>query len=151
MTILPDILNNARELRKRLTDAEELLWHLLRNRRFCGYKFRRQHPVSRYILDFFCLDEKLAIELDGGGHNEANQQEYDAERTKVLEGAGIRVLRFWNDDVLKNTDTVLEEVLAALTNTPHPPQRGTFSPREKVAEGRMRGQLVRGSDATTKD
>lgn len=113
-----DILNNARELRKRLTHAEELLWHLLRNRRFCGYKFRRQHPVSGYILDFYCHEEKLAIELDGGGHNESSQQEYDAERTKVLEGAGIRVLRFWNDDVLKNTDDVLNSIFAALSTAP---------------------------------
>jgi ATP-dependent helicase HrpA/adenine-specific DNA-methyltransferase len=99
MAIPSDILNNARELRSRLTDAEKLLWHILRDRRFCGYKFRRQHPVSRFILDFYCYEEKLAVELDGGVHCSDEQLAYDAERTKELEGAGIRVLRFWNNDV----------------------------------------------------
>jgi very-short-patch-repair endonuclease len=114
MTVPPDILHNARELRKSLTDAESLLWQLLRNRRFCGFKFRRQHPAGRFILDYYCHDALLAIELDGGGHADANQQEYDAERTKELYGAGIRELRFWNNDVLKNTESVLEKIYFAL-------------------------------------
>ena len=128
MAIPADILNNARELRSSLTDAEKLLWQLLRNRRFCGYKFRRQHPVNSFILDFYCHDEKLAVDLDGGGHCSDEQIAYDAERTKELEGAGIRVLRFWNNDVLKNTETILESILAALSPSPgasrHPLPKG---------------------------
>jgi very-short-patch-repair endonuclease len=99
----PHILHNARALRAGLTDAEQLLWYFLRNRSFCGYKFRRQHPIGRYILDFYCHDERLAVELDGGGHALDEQYLYDAERTKELEGAGIRVLRFWNNQVLTET------------------------------------------------
>ena len=118
LTIPPEILHNARELRTTLTDAENLLWALLRSRRFCGFKFRRQHPVGRYILDFYCHDALLAIELDGGGHADADQKEYDAERTKELDGAGIRVLRFWNNDVLKNTESVLEQILGELFPSP---------------------------------
>lgn len=96
-----------------MTDAEALLWHFLRNRDFCGFKFRRQHPVGGYILDFYCNEAKLAIELDGSGHSEDERKDYDSERTKVLEGAGIRVLRFWNDEVLTELEHVLEEIYAA--------------------------------------
>jgi len=116
------ILEHARELRSRLTDAEELLWFLLRDRRFCGFKFRRQHPVSGYILDFYCHSKRLAIELDGSGHAEQQQAEYDQERTSVLQGASIRVLRFWNHDVLVSTEVVLAEILEALKAPPHPAQ-----------------------------
>lgn len=119
MPIPQYILQNARKLRGTQTDAENLLWLLLRDRRFCGFKFRRQHPVGRYILDFYCHEARLAIELDGGGHAGDEQAEYDASRTKELEGASIRVLRFWNSAVLKDTDTVLEAIFGALL-TPSP-------------------------------
>ncbi len=114
MAIQSEILHNARELRFRLTDAEKLLWNLLRNRRFYGFKFRRQHPVSRYILDFYCHNAKLAVELDGSGHAGDAQKVYDTDRTKELEGAGIIVLRFWNSDVLENIESVLEAIYSAL-------------------------------------
>ncbi|ACM20031.1 endonuclease DUF559, putative [Geotalea daltonii FRC-32] len=114
MKIPEDILRCARDLRGAQTDAETLLWHLLRNRNFCGYKFRRQHPVGRYILDFFCREANLAIELDGGGHGDADQSEYDEQRTRELEGAGIKVLRFWNNDLLRKTETVLESIYGEL-------------------------------------
>jgi very-short-patch-repair endonuclease len=119
-TLSPNILQNARELRTRLTDAEQLLWHVLRNRSFCGYKFRRQHPVGRYILDFYCHEQMLAVELDGGVHGAEEQAHYDAERTKELEGAGIRVLRFWNSQVLTETESVLLTLFAALAESPSP-------------------------------
>ena len=115
MPLPPQILNNARELRTKQTDAETLLWYFLRNRDFCGIKFRRQHPVDGYIVDFYCHEAKLAIELDGSGHAEDERKLYDAERTRVLEGAGIKVLRFWNDGVLKNLEAVLEEIYAAVS------------------------------------
>jgi regulatory protein len=109
----------ARDLRGKSTDAESRLWYLLRDRRFTGHKFRRQHPVADYILDFYCPEQQLAIELDGGQH--AEQQSYDERRAHVLAGLGIRVLRFWNHDVLQQTEAVLQVIHDALdTATPHP-------------------------------
>ncbi len=91
------------------------MWHLLRDQRFCGYKFRRQYPLAGYILDFYCHPAKLAIELDGGGHNDDEQRRYDRERTKVLAGAGIRVIRFWNNDVLNGIESALEVIYMELS------------------------------------
>jgi very-short-patch-repair endonuclease/predicted GIY-YIG superfamily endonuclease len=123
-----DILKNARELRKNQTDAEQLLWGLLRDRRFAGKKFRRQHPVDRYILDFYCHELKLAVELDGGQHNEEVAQHYDKERTRLLNEHGIQVIRFWNNEVLRQTDSVLEALWNALTPTPLPEGEGLWTP-----------------------
>ena len=114
MPVPPELLTFARELRKSQTDTENLLWHLLRDRRFCGFKFRRQYPLGGYILDFYCHTAKLAIELDGGGHNSEEQRLYDSGRTKVLEGEGLRVLRFWNNEVLNSLEDVLAEIYAQL-------------------------------------
>jgi very-short-patch-repair endonuclease len=115
MSVPLEILCYARQLRSTQTDAENLLWHLLRNRRFCGFNFRRQHPVKTYILDFYCNDNRLAIELDGGGHNADNLMTYDAVRTKELESVGIKVIRFWNDEVLNDIEPVLESIYVALS------------------------------------
>jgi very-short-patch-repair endonuclease len=123
-----DILKNARELRKNQTDAEQLLWGLLRDRRFAGKKFRRQHPVDRYVLDFYCHELKLAVELDGGQHNEEVAQHYDKERTRLLNEHGIQVIRFWNNEVLRQTDSVLETLWNALTPTPLPEGEGLWTP-----------------------
>ena len=112
---IPDqLIKRIRELRQNATDAEQFLWQLLRNRAIHGAKFRRQYLVASYILDFYCHEAKLAIELDGSGHLEDKQAKYDNERTKVLNEQGIRVLRFWNSDVLNNTETVLNEIWIAL-------------------------------------
>jgi very-short-patch-repair endonuclease len=121
MPIPEELLKFARQLRQEQTDAEVLLWFLLRGRRFCGFKFRRQYPLGGYILDFYCHSARLAIELDGGGHNTEEQRRYDQERTKVLEGAGIRVVRFWNNDVLNFFEDVMEEIHTQL-------QRETLKP-----------------------
>jgi methylmalonyl-CoA mutase cobalamin-binding domain/chain len=110
----PKLLERARELRQDATDAEQLLWKLLRNRSLNNAKFRRQHPIGPYILDFYCNEAKLAVELDGSEHLEEKQANYDAERTKNLEAEGIQVLRFWNNDVLNNTQTVLEKLWLAV-------------------------------------
>jgi len=107
----------AQKLRKSSTDAELRLWLRLKNRNLAGFKFRRQHPIPPYIADFVCLEQKLIVELDGGQH--AEQVTRDAERTAYLESKGFRVIRFWNDDALKQTDAVLEEILRQL-NAPHP-------------------------------
>ncbi|MFC3650473.1 endonuclease domain-containing protein [Dyella humi] len=112
-------VRRARDLRGNMTDAERLLWCHLRNRLFSGRKFRTQHEIDRYIVDFVCAEAKLIVELDGGQH--AEQMEQDAERTRRLETLGYRVLRFWNDDVLTNTDAVLEAILEVLARfAPHP-------------------------------
>ena len=89
------------------TNAEQLLWYLLRNRQFCGIKFRRQHPVEPYVLDFYDHEEQLGIELDGGQHNEPERKRRDKERTTFFESKGIRVIRFWNHEVLQETEAVL--------------------------------------------
>ena len=109
-----DILTYCRELRRQMTDAECLLWGLLRARRFGGFKFRRQKAIGRYIVDFYCASCRLAIELDGGGHAEPRQQRYDGRRTEALNAAGIVVLRFWNDEVVRETEAVLEEIWRTL-------------------------------------
>jgi len=133
---IPDnILRNARELRQNQTDAEQLLWGLLRDRRFADKKFRRQHPVGRYILDFYCHELKLAIELDGGQHNEDAARQYDDERTRFLNEQGIRVIRFWNNQVLQETDSVLQALWNALTPTPLPEGEGLWTPAAGTFDG----------------
>jgi very-short-patch-repair endonuclease len=109
------LLARCRELRKNATDAEKLLWQLLRDRRLLGFKFHRQYPMASYILDFYCHEAKLAIEVDGGGHADDQQAAYDAQRTKDLQAEGIRVIRFWNNEVLNQTETVLTAIAAALS------------------------------------
>jgi adenine-specific DNA methylase len=105
-----DLLEFARKLRKEQTDAEKLMWFLLRDRRLAGRKFRRQHPVEPYVLDFYCHELRLAVELDGGQHNMPEGRRHDEKRSKFLVEKGIRVLRFWNHDVLRDTEVVLEAI-----------------------------------------
>ena len=101
----------ARKLRRSRTEAEERLWYHLRWRRLGGYKFRFQHQIGRHVADFACEEARLVVELDGGQHAESAT---DAARTAALEVAGYCVLRFWNHDVLANTDGVLEEIALRL-------------------------------------
>ncbi|MFA7400820.1 MAG: DUF3418 domain-containing protein, partial [Sideroxydans sp.] len=108
---LPEILlTHARELRKNTTDAEQLLWNLLRDRQVLDAKFRRQHPMGSYILDFYCHEAKLAIELDGGLHGEDAQLKHDEKRSAWLKEQGITVLRFWNNEALANTEGMLQTI-----------------------------------------
>ena len=102
----------ARELRENQTDAESLMWRMLRNRQLENFKFRRQPPTGRYIVDFCCVEKKLIIELDGGQHVENSVA--DSKRTGELEKGGYKVLRFWNNDVLMNADGVLEIIRTEL-------------------------------------
>lgn len=106
-----------RHLRREQTEAERALWWRLRNRRLLGWKFRRQHRIGPYFADFFCLEAGLVIELDGSQHLE--QIKNDASRTSYLLHAGFDVLRFWNDQVLHDTEAVLIAITIALA--PHPP------------------------------
>ena len=107
-----DVLDLARTLRGNQTDAEALLWFLLRDRRFAGWKFRRQHPIPPYVVDFYCGDAKLVIELDGSQHVEATER--DTQRTHFLHRRGLRVRRYWNNEVLAATETVLQDIWNAL-------------------------------------
>ena len=107
-----DSLSNAKRLRKNQTDAERKIWQNIRNRQLGDFKFKRQYPVGPYILDFVCIDKKLVVEIDGGQHME--RQEKDRERTRYLEVKGYRVIRFWNDQVVKETPAVLESILEYL-------------------------------------
>ena len=104
--------NYVKELRQNGTDAEKHLWYYLRANRLKGYKFRRQHLVYPYVVDFVCLAKKLVIELDGGQH--AEQHSYDEKRTAFLQTKGYSVLRFWNIEAMQETDAVLNEILTAL-------------------------------------
>jgi very-short-patch-repair endonuclease len=112
----------ARKLRRRKTEAEDRLWYYLRDRRLDGFKFRFQHPIGGHIADFCCEQARLIVEADGSQHADSPE---DLQRTAVLEAAGYRVIRFWNNDVLQNTEGVLTMVLEALRiatdgGTPHP-------------------------------
>jgi very-short-patch-repair endonuclease len=100
-------------MRKEPTDSERKLWYAVRAGRLDGWKFRRQVPIGRYIVDFACPAARLIVELDGGQH--AEQQDYDAVRTAFLEGQGYRVMRFENSDMLCNPDGVTGQIWAALT------------------------------------
>ena len=104
--------DRARELRKAPTEAERLLWKYLRRRQLNGHRFRRQHPIGPHVVDLYCFESRLAIELDGGQHSE--QTEYDAERTGFLESEGVRVLRFWNNEVLGDVEAVQHVIMEAL-------------------------------------
>ena len=104
--------SHARGLRSNQSDAEKVMWFHLRGRRLKGYKFRRQYPLDNYILDFYCVEKNLAIELDGGQH--ADNVKYDRIRTKRLNELGIVVLRFWNNIVLTDLESVLGEILKSL-------------------------------------
>lgn len=110
--IKPILTENARSLRKDMTDTERRLWHVLRGKQLLDCRFRRQHPIGPYIADFACIDKKLLIELDGGQHQE--QIAYDQHRTAFLEMQGWQVLRFWNNDVLNNMDGVLMTIIDSL-------------------------------------
>jgi very-short-patch-repair endonuclease len=100
----------AAELRKSMTIAEKILWQKLRNRQMNGLKFRRQHPVGIFILDFYCHERKLAIEVDGKIHNQEAQKEWDENRTYELNELGIVVLRFLNEDVIDKTEMVVDSI-----------------------------------------
>jgi very-short-patch-repair endonuclease len=105
------LTDRARELRRNETDAEQRLWGELRNRQLANAKFVRQYQIGPFIADFACRSARIAIELDGGQHAENDR---DANRTRVIEAHGYRVIRFWNNEVLENLDGVLEAIAAEL-------------------------------------
>ncbi len=107
---------NATRLRRHATDAERLLWQRLRSRQLADAKFRRQATVGPYVVDFLCIEAKLVIEADGGQHS----PERDAARTAWLESRGLRVIRFWNHDILRNIDGVLQAIMTHLEELEEP-------------------------------
>ncbi len=150
-----DLLEFARQLRQHSTDAEQRLWFMLRDRRMADAKFRRQHPVHPYILDFYCHGLKLAIELDGGQHNTDEGRAHDERRSRFLADQGIQVLRFWNNDVLQQPESVLQVIFNAVKGNspspqPSPSGRGSVdaepfpspSGRGARGEGENRGEGI---------
>ena len=129
----------TRGLRRRQTDAERRLWARLRDRRLLGAKFARQVPIGPYVVDFCCREPRLIVELDGGQH--AARADYDAGRTALLQALGYRVLRFWDNEAVRNTDGMLERIAQALSPTHARP-----SPRPSPQRGEGEGQGTFGSE-----
>ncbi len=111
MKLDPQLLIFAKTMRTNSTEAESLMWQILRAKRFMNLKFRRQHVIALYIVDFYCHELGLVIELDGSQHSTDDALEYDAERTKFLKALDLKVVRYWNHDVLRRADVVLEDLL----------------------------------------
>lgn len=112
----------ARAQRQKQTPQEKKLWEALRNRRLAGLKFRRLHPYERFVLDMFCVEHQLGVEIDGEYHDDPAQTEYDAERTKFLEERGVRVLRFKNVEVDNDFENVLRRIVeTARSSSPSDP------------------------------
>jgi very-short-patch-repair endonuclease len=124
--------NLARQLRSNMTDTERFVWQRIRKKQFAGHRFRRQHPLGPFIVDFVCLEARLVLEFDGGQH--AIRREEDAARTRWLEEQGFRVLRFWDSDVFKEWDGVETVIIKALESarlSPHP-----ALPPQSLGEGK---------------
>ena len=122
----------AKQLRTKSTDAENLMWRHLRAKRLNGFKFRRQEPVGNFIADFICFEKRIVVEVDGGQHA---LRDSDFERDAWFRGQGFKVLRFWNNDVLGNTEGVLESIRIELNDTPSPlspPVKGGDRARKKI-------------------
>lgn len=110
----PEIHKRAKELRRNLTDTEVLLWERLRKAQIAGYNFRRQHPIRKFIVDFYCHKALLVIELDGGIHDKLEVAERDDGREYELKKLGLRVIRFKNEEVLNNINWVLKTIESAV-------------------------------------
>jgi very-short-patch-repair endonuclease len=119
----PELITRAKELRKHMTNAEKKLWYLyLRNFK---YRVIRQRPIDHYIVDFYCPMLKLVIEVDGETHCTEQDKEYDDERTAILEGYGLNVVRFWNTDIINNLNAVVQQIeeFAKLADSPTLPNK----------------------------
>ena len=119
----PDTFRLSRSLRKKMTTAEKILWKELRNRSLKRYKFRRQHPVREFVVDFYCHEKQLVIEVDGAIHQKSDISKRDLNRTAELERMGIKVIRFTNEEVINNIDEVKEKIFYTLTS-PSPEGEG---------------------------
>ena len=106
----PALLKAAADLRKNMTRSEIILWEQLKNKKLENVRFRRQHPIGVFVVDFFCYEAMLVVELDGEVHNDSYQKERDIERTRMLNDLGVCVIRFYNHEVDNNIDGVLKEI-----------------------------------------
>ena len=106
-----EIFRKASELRKNLTEAEHILWSALRRKQLKGKRFRRQHPIDIFIVDFYCHEHKLVIEIDSGIHQNMDQKEYDKGRSYELEKHGLKIIRFTNDQIIYDLPGVLQEII----------------------------------------
>ena len=106
----PKIFEMAKELRARMTEPEKILWEKLRLKQLGSYRFKAQHPIGEFIVDFYCHKSRLVIEIDGGYHDQRDQQDYDVNREKILSEFGLKIIRFKNEDVLDRINCVLEEI-----------------------------------------
>ena len=113
--IYDDIKERAHRMRQNPTPAEAVLWIRLRRKQISGFHFRRQHPINRFIVDFFCPAARLIIEIDGSAHNDPGQRRYDQDRQQFLEQAGFKVLRFTNEQTLRETDEVIDAITRFLS------------------------------------
>jgi len=116
----PHLVERRKALRNHATKAEKFLWAALKKRSLSGRKFRRQHSIGNYIVDFYCPEEKLIIELDGETHNNSVQEEYDTHRTQFFKQLGLAILRFENKTVFESRDMVLETIIAEFKQPPRP-------------------------------
>lgn len=114
----PETFIKARKLRKKMTPAENKMWSQLRNRKLFNYKIRRQHPVGQFIVDFFCVEKQLVIEIDGKIHLRSEIIEHDENRTAELERLGLRIIRFTNDEVMTDMECVLGKIKEQLDSLP---------------------------------
>ncbi len=113
--LLPAVtLARARSLRRHQTDAERKMWRLLHSRRLAGAKFRRNHPIGNFFADLCCLKAQVVVELDGGQHADEAQAAHDRGRTAYMTSRGFTVMRFWNEEILKEPERVLEQIYEAL-------------------------------------
>jgi very-short-patch-repair endonuclease len=106
----PVLYEYAKQMRRNSTEAEEALWHRLKNKQVVGLKFRRQHPIDKFIADFYCHEKRLVIELDGSIHAHDEQRDLDKGRTDTLNEFGIKVLRFKNEEILDNVEEVIKKI-----------------------------------------
>lgn len=127
---------NRRELRKNLTDAERLIWKCIRNKQIGGLKFFRQYSVGLFVLDLYCPQIRIAIEVDGGQHAEETKR-HDDERTNFLNKQNIRVIRFWNNEVLSNIEGVVGRIVEEVNNNSPQP---SLTLREGVSKSASRGR-----------
>lgn len=116
----PEIHKRAKELRKTMTESEMVFWEIVRNRRIKGFKFRRQHPISNFIADFYCHELKLIVEIDGEIHNKVDNKEYDKGRTAELGYLGISVVRFTNDEIHHSPELVVRKLKEKIVNITSP-------------------------------
>jgi very-short-patch-repair endonuclease len=125
------IVHQARALRHEQTSAEKRLWSAIRNRQLAGLKFRRQHPYGRFILDMFCVEHQLAIEVDGGIHLTPEQAAHDADRSDYLALQGVRVVRFTNEEIERNLSDVLRKIIEVASS----PRQTTAREASSSGEG----------------